>query len=193
MTALLRAGGHVVELASPLIRAADADPIQTAAGMLQEAAADRTRAQDEAEAQRQAAEAEGRAAAFAEARAEVAETVAEWTRQVDTALDARRADIAAAALAATRAIIGTFDEEAVVARLADGVLGRAGADEHVVLTVASGQADPLRERLGDRAHLEVREDPAVGRYHCTLATADGVVVAGLPTQLAALADRWGLA
>ena len=193
MTALLFTGGRAVALHSPLVRARDAAALRTSADLLAEAEAVLARAQAEADAVRAAAEAEGRRTALAEAEATVRETVGALTERVDDALAERRADIAAAALAATRAILGAFDEAEIVSRLADGVLSRKADDERVVVRVAPAHAAALTERLADRPFITVQADPAAGPFACALATADGTTVADLPVQLAALAERWGVA
>ena len=193
MTALLLAGGRAVVLESPLVRASDAVAVRSSAELLAQAELVVAHARAEADGVRAQAEAEGRRSALAEAEATVRETLVTLAERVDDALAERRADIAAAALAATRAILGTLEEAEVVGRLADGVLARAGDEERVVVRVAAAQAAAVAQRLAHRPFVTVEADVAAGPFACSLATADGTVVADLPVQLAALADRWGVA
>lgn len=193
MRAVLVAGGRAVGLDSSLVKARDVVAVRSAADLLIEAEATLARAREDAADLRTAAEAAGRRTALNEADAVVQDTVVTLTSQLTDGLAARRADIAAAALAATRTILGTFDEAELVGRLAEGALSRVLDDEQVVVRVAAEHARVLAERLAARTAVTVVGDAASGRFDCAIATADGTIVADLPVQLASLAERWGVA
>ena len=192
MTWALQAGDHVVTGASALLKARDRQPFAEALSLLAEAHKIRDRASEDAEHARAAAVAEGRQAGLAEVRDHLAAAVAAFSDTIDCELAARRADIAAAALAAARAIVGMFDEAEVTARIAERALDRVGTHDGLVISVAPAMAAAVRERLADRDGVTVREDDAAAPLDCVLHTGAGRVIASLPLQLDALAARWGV-
>lgn len=192
MTFALRAGDHVVTAGSPLLKARDAKPFTEGVALLAEARDLRDAAKTELADVRAQAVADGRAAGLTEVHDRLADAIAEMARSVDVELSARRADIAAAAFAGARAIIGSFDQADATARMAERAVDKIGAKDAIIIAVAPSIAAAVRERLADHAQVTVREDPSAAPYDCVLSTSDGRVIASLPLQLDALAARWGV-
>ncbi|MGK6354120.1 FliH/SctL family protein [Sphingomonas sp. DT-207] len=164
-----------------------------AAALLQAASAIRDQASAAAEAARIEARAEGLAEARATVEAALAEQIAGFAEAIEQHEAARRADIAAAALAAVRAIVGTLDDEALVTGIVERTLARLPVEGPIIVQLAPSMADGLAVRLADRSHVTVVADPALGSTDCVLRTSAGQVIASLSVQLDALAKRWGVA
>lgn len=193
MTFALHAGGRVVTAGSALLKARDRQAFDDALSLLEEARVIRDAAQAEADRARAAAVAEGREAGLAQIRGHLATAVTEFGARIDDELVARRADIADAALAATRAIVGSFDEAEVTARIALRAIDRIGTDDEIVITAAPTMVEAVRDKLSDRASVTVRADPQAAPLDCVLHTGSGRIIASLSLQLDELAARWGVA
>lgn len=192
MSFALQAGGHVVTTSSALLKAADRQPFANALSLLDQAREVRDHAQAEVEEASANAAAEGVRRGLAAVEDRVTTAIADMVETIDAELASRRADIAAAALAAARAIIGGFDEAEVTARLATRALDRSDTDEEIVVAVAPAMAAAVRARIAARANVTVREDPHAAPLACVLHTGSGRIIAGLDLQLDALAARWGV-
>jgi flagellar biosynthesis/type III secretory pathway protein FliH len=164
-----------------------------AAALLQAASAIRDQASAVAEAARIEARAEGLAEARATVEAALAEQIAGFAEAIEQHEAARRSEIAAAALAAVRAIVGSLDDETLVTGIVERTLARLPAEGPITVQLAPSMADGLAARLADRSHVTVVADPALGPTDCVLRTSAGQVIASLSVQLAALAKRWGVA
>ncbi len=160
--------------------------------LLRETTALRDRARDDAESARDIARREG----LTEARLAAHETMATGLADLATAIDAhaetRRADIADAAFAAARAIIGELDETDVMQRIVDRTLARLDGDKPVTIEVAPALVAPLTEHTASLAHVTVSENADFGPTDCRIHAAQGQIVASLSVQFDALAARWGL-
>lgn len=192
MTFALQAGDHVVTSPSGLLKADDRTVFSDALSLLEEARAVRDKAAADAELARVRGYAEGRETGLATVEDHLATSIADLARGIDEELAARRADIAAAALAAARAIIGTFDEAEGTARIAARAVDRVAAGESIVIAVAPRTASAVGEAMKDRPHVTIREDPDAGPLDCVVHTANGRIIASLSLQLEALAARWGV-
>lgn len=164
-----------------------------AVALLHAATAIRTRTAAEADAARAEGRAEGLAEARAQAEAELAARIVDFAAAIDRHEAARRGEVADAAYAAVRAILGELDDEALVTRMAARTLDRLPDSGPVTVLVAPEMAAQLRERLAALEHVAVAEDAGLGATDCVLRTPAGQVIAGLSTQLDALARRWGVA
>lgn len=193
MSFALQSGDHLVTAASPLLKARDRTSFDDAMSLLGQARAIRESARSEVAEARAQAVVDGRAEGLAAIGDALAAAVADLAGNIEEELAARRADIAAAALAATRAIIGTFDEADATARIASHAAARIAADEDITISVAPAMAAAVRARLADRAGATVRENPDAAPLDCVIQTGHGRVIASLPLQLSALAERWGVA
>jgi flagellar biosynthesis/type III secretory pathway protein FliH len=190
---LVHADDHVLLTSDrPVIKRADRQPLESAVAAFQDAAALRTRTAAAAEAARR----EGYEAGLAEARRDAAALIVEGLADVAASIaqhaEARRADIADAAFAATRAIIGDLDSEDVVGRIVDRTLARLDGDAPVTIDVSPAMADPLTQRLAASPHVTIVADSTLGDTECRIRGAQGQIVASLAVQLDALAARWGI-
>lgn len=164
-----------------------------AAALLQAAAAIRAKASEDAEAARAEAREEGLAEARATVEAALAEQIASFAEAIDRHEQARRADVAAAALAAVRAILGTIDDETVATGIVERTLARLPGEGRVSVHLAPAMAEVVTPRLAGLPHVAVQPDPTLGATDCVLRTSAGQVIASLSVQLDALAKRWGVA
>ncbi|SOB86439.1 Flagellar biosynthesis/type III secretory pathway protein FliH [Sphingomonas guangdongensis] len=144
-----------------------------------------------------AATAQGRAAGWqdadARAGAEIAAQVAALAAGLAAEAAQRRREIANAAFAGARAIIGALDPEEAGMRLAVHALSQLPADEAVVVACSPAIAAQVEAALAGRSGVTVRARPELGALEVELLTGAGRVVASLDVQLAALAERWGVA
>ena len=136
---------------------------------------------------------EGARGAAAQAEAEVAARVAELAGTLAAEAGARRAEIAAAALAGAEAIIGALSPDETGTRLALQAISRLPDDEHITVTCSSAIAPRLQAALAGREGVTVEIRDGFGGLQVELATGAGRIVASLDVQLAALAERWGVA
>lgn len=184
--------GTLLSSDTPVIKREQRTDFIDAAALLQAAAAIRDEASAAAEAARLAGRAEGLAEARATIEAGFAEQVAGFAAALDAHEQARRADIATAACAAVRTIIGTLDDETIVTRIVERTLARLPAEGPVAIQVAPEMAARLEQHLAELAHVAVSADPALGATDCIVRTSAGQVIASLSVQLGALAQRWGV-
>ncbi|MBO9623389.1 MAG: hypothetical protein J7500_11830 [Sphingomonas sp.] len=178
---------------TPVIKCAERSDFRNAIALFQAAAAIRDQASAAVEAARLNARAEGLAEARAAVDAAFTEQIATFAEAIERHEIARRADIAAAALAAVHAILGTLEDETLIAGIVERTLARFPAEGLVTVQVAPATAEPLAAGLAGLSHVVVAADPALGSTDCVLRTSAGQVIASLSVQLDALAKRWGLA
>lgn len=191
MTTFLRSGDAVLRLPSARIAAEDVGPMRDAMQLLEEAHSVREEARLDSQRLRSEARREGRE----EAAGELAEALANALRELaegSARENARReAAVAEAALRATRRLIGMQADEDIAAGLALEALAHTqGGSQRVV--VGSGLGAAVRERLADMPDVEVIEDSDADLFACRVETPHGTVIADLETQLATLAERWGV-
>lgn len=175
-----------------VIKASEMAAFQEAVTLLQAAAAIRDRATAASEDSRRAGYAEG----LAEARSGIAEHLAEQIADFAAALDQheqlRRSDIAEAALAAVRAIVGELADEALVPRMVERTLARLPEGGPVKVMVAPALEAAVAARLGARTYVSLVPDAGLGPADCVIRTSAGQVIASLSVQLDTLAKRWGV-
>ncbi len=176
----------------PVIKRADRKPLETALDALREASALRGRATADAEGARRTARAEGLAEARAAINALVADRLAELSAEIERHAEARRTDIADAAFAATRAIIGSFEPDDLLGRIVDRTMARIDGDAPVTIEVAPAMAENLAQRLAASTHVTIVSDDLLGPTECRIRGGQGQIVASLAVQLDALAARWGI-
>ncbi|WP_066722178.1 FliH/SctL family protein [Sphingomonas pituitosa] len=135
--------------------------------------------------------------ALATARAEIddllAGEIARFAAAIDAQEQARRAEIAEAALAAVRAVLGDLDDAALVPALVARALDRLQPQGAVNVAVAPDLAEKVAARLESPAEVGILPDPALGTRDCVIRTEQGQVIASLSVQLETLAKRWGVA
>lgn len=175
-----------------VIKRAERIDFADAMDLLQAAKAIRERAQGEAETAREAGYRDGLETARTEADAHLAEQIAGFAAALDAHEQARRGDIAEAAYAAVRAIVGEMDDVEVLPRIVERTLAQLPGEGPVTVLVAPVLAERVAARIGALEHVAVEADPALGAQDCVVRTQAGQVIAGLSVQLDMLAKRWGL-
>jgi flagellar biosynthesis/type III secretory pathway protein FliH len=176
-----------------VIKHAERIDFADAVALLHAAAAIREKTQADAKAVRSAGHAEGLAEARAAADDHVAEQISQFARALEQHEQARRSDIAEAAHAAVRAIIGELDDATILPRMVERTLARLPAEGPVSVAVAPAMAARLAERLAGMSHVAIVAEPALAPTDCVMRTSAGQVIASLSVQLDALAKRWGVA
>lgn len=176
-----------------VIRADERTAFTDAVALLAAAGEIRDEAAASADSARQAARAEGLAEADAAVRELLAGEIAGFADAIERHAEARRADVAEAAYAAVRAILGEIDDAALVTRMVERTLARLPSEAPVTFAVAPEMATALANRLAGHEHVTVVADETLGPTDCHARTAQGGVIASLSVQLDALARRWGVA
>ena len=127
------------------------------------------------------------------AAAEVTARVADLATAFADEAARRRSEIAEAAFAGARAIVGALDRNDAAIRLALHALGQVPADERVVIACSPEIAERLEDAVRGRGDVTVEPRPDLQPLEVEILAGDGRLVAGLDVQLAALAERWGVA
>jgi type III secretion protein L len=143
-------------------------------------------------AQQAAAAQEGRQIGYAEVNDVVGKALAEFARQIAEFETERRDEIANAAFAAVRAIIGDLDDEVVLRGLVTASLSRMDGATPITLEIAPSMVAAVESHFAGYPNLAIRANEALGPHDCQLLSVQGRVVADLQLQLDALAERWGL-
>lgn len=175
-----------------LIKASERQEFETVAALLAETRRLNETSKAEIEMLHQTAQARGFAEGMDKAASEFDVRIAEVALAFDAFREERRNDIAAAAFAAVKAIIGEMKPEKVIIGLVDTSLSRRDSEAPVIIEVAPDMVERLQSHLIDRAYVNVRANDGFGPYDCCLLTPQGRVVANLDVQLDALSDRWGV-
>jgi flagellar biosynthesis/type III secretory pathway protein FliH len=160
--------------------------------LLQETTDLRDQAREQSANARSAARTEGLAEARDAANKTLAIGLADIARAMDAHAETRRADIAEAAFAAARAIIGELDDSDVMQRIIDRTIARIDGDKLMTIEVAPAMVDGLAAHLGDLKHVTIAANPDFGPTDCRILAPSGQIVASLSVQFDALAARWGL-
>lgn len=190
-TTFLRAGDALLRLPSARIAAEDLAAMRDAMQLLEEARIVREEAETDSQRLREEALRDGREEAAGELAAGLADALREFSDGLARENARREAAVAAAALRATQRLIGVRAEEDIAAGLAREALAHTqGGRQRVV--VGAGLAAAVRQRLADVPDIEVVEDEAAGPFACRVVTSHGTVIADLETQMATLAERWGV-
>lgn len=176
----------------PVIKRAERIDFTDAMDLLRAAAAIRDQAQDAAETARRTGYREGLDEARAGTDAHLAAQVAGFAAALDAHEQTRRQDIAEAAYAAVRAILGELDDAELLPRIVERTLAQLPGDEPVTVLVAPALAQQVSVRTGALTHVAVEADPEMGPHDCVVRTHAGQVIASLSVQLDALAKRWGI-
>lgn len=144
-----------------------------------------------------AARNEAYTAALAVARAEIdallAGEIAQFAAAIDAQEQARRNEIAEAALAAVHAVLGELDDATLAPALVARALDRLQPQGAVIVAVAPDMAEKVAARLDTLTEVTILPDPALGAHDCAIRTEQGQVIASLSVQLETLAKRWGVA
>lgn len=190
---LIGDGSAILGGGSARIPAAQREAFTDAHALLARAAAEAASVAERVEAATERGREEGAREAAGQAEAEVAARVAELAATLAAEAGARRAEIAAAALAGAEAIVGALPREDAAVRLAVQAVERLPDDERIVILCSPAVASRLQAALAGREGVAVETRDDFGDLQVELATGAGRIVASLDVQLAALAERWGVA
>ena len=190
---LIGDGSAILGGGSSRVPAAEREAFTDAHALLARAAAEAASVAGRVEAAIARGREEGARDAAARAETEVAARLAELAASLAAEAADRRAEIAAAALAGTEAIVGALPPEEAGARLALRAIGRLPDDERIVVACSPAVAPRLQAALAGREGVVVEVRGGFGDLRVELATGAGRIVASLDVQLAALAERWGVA
>lgn len=182
----------LLDSSRPIVKAHERTAFADAVEVLAETKALRSRALADGEAARDDGRSAGLEEAKAEARQVVAASLTDVAATINAHAEARRADIAEAAFAAARAIIGDLDDTDVMQRIVDRTLARLDGDKPVTIEVAPAVANALTKHTEALDHVTVTENPDFGPTDCRIHSAQGQIIASLSVQFNALAARWGL-
>ncbi len=185
-------GNAVLTSDRAVIKRHDRVAFGDALALLRQTTSLRDQARSDAESARDTARLEGLTEARLLAHESVASGLADIATAIDTHAETRRADIAEAAFAAARAIIGDMDESDVMHRIVDRTVARLDGDKPVTIEVAPALAPALIKHTTNLTHVTVTENPDFGPTDCRIHSAQGQIVASLSVQFDALAARWGL-
>lgn len=177
---------------SARIAAQERDAFADAHALLARATDQAARVEEEVAAARAEGARQGWQDAADRASAEIAARVGELAGALADEAAQRRREIAEAAFAGARAIIGALDPDDAGVRLAVHALTQVPADEQVVVACAPALAAPLEAALAGRTGVTVQARADLAPLQVELLSGSGRVVAGLDVQLAALAERWGV-
>lgn len=164
-----------------------------AVGLLGAVREAQTRAVAATEAAREAAYATALAGARAEIEAMLASEIAQFAAAIDAQEQARRNEVAEAALAAVHAVLGDLDDATLMPALVARALDRLQPQGAVIVAVAPDLEEKVSQRLVARTEVTILSDPALGARDCVIRTEQGQVIASLSVQLETLAKRWGVA
>jgi flagellar biosynthesis/type III secretory pathway protein FliH len=185
-------GQTVIGTETPLIKAGERSEFASAVLLLQAITELRTEAEAEAKDRSETAYQEGLTQGYAEAQAQVAKLIENMAERFEAVCEERRADVADAALAATRAIIGGLDDSDVAKRLVNQALARIDNGSALVIEVAPAMQPLIGAHVAHLTHVRVEAVDALGPLDCVFQTKTGRILAGLDLQIAALGDRWGV-
>jgi type III secretion protein L len=177
---------------SPLIKATDRQAFSNAVALL-----DAAREQaNNAEAIRKAGYEEAYQKGFTDGLRDAEEKLQAEIQKFADALSIVQADyearVAEAAFAATKAIIGSLDDETVIIKIVETQLSKRADNEALRIQVAQQFAPALAKQLSGKANIEIVADSDMPPAACRLVTPDGRIVADLSLQLETLQQRWGL-
>lgn len=187
--ALLSIGGKQTLISeSPLIKRSERDEYRSAAALLEAA----TKIRDDSQRAAAAARSEAYSDAAQDAANEFATTLKTQLQNFAADLDGekenRRADIADAAFAAVKAILGEIDDTQMMRALVIKTL--SSLENQNVLSV---QLSPdMAAAIGNLDGVNIIAEPAFGPYDCCVITADSRIVASVSVQLETLAKRWSV-
>jgi flagellar biosynthesis/type III secretory pathway protein FliH len=102
--------------------------------------------------------------------------------------------IASAAFAATRAIIGQLPEDAVLSGIVQEAVARLDVQNEAIMQIEISPAmlSAVSARVQPDTAKKLTANPALTPQDCVVVTASGRLVASLDVQLESLAKRWGV-
>jgi flagellar biosynthesis/type III secretory pathway protein FliH len=190
---IFKANSHsAIGATTPIIKSNERVEFTNAVSLLQAVADLKNATETEAEARCVAAYNDGLARGYAEAQSQVAKLLEDMAARFERVCEERRSDVADAALAATKAIIGSLDNVDVAKRLVSQALVRVDNGAPLVIEVSPMIAPQIADHVSHLAHVKIEAVEGLGPLDCVFQTTTGRVLAGLDLQIAALGDRWGV-
>jgi flagellar biosynthesis/type III secretory pathway protein FliH len=177
---------------APLIKASERSEFTSAVALLQAITDLRIASEAQAKGLSETGYQEGMARGYTEAQEQVAKLIENMADRFEAVCEERRADVADAALAATKAIIGTLDDVDVAKRLVSQALARIDNGSALTIEVAPAMHARIVEHVAHLAHVRVEAVEGLGSLDCVFQTKTGRILAGLDLQISALGDRWGV-
>ncbi len=191
-TLFLDQGAPAVAVRKKVIKAHEHAHFAEADALLRGVRALTAEAEADIATRRASAEADGRKEGLAAVQTVVEDALTALAKRVDAFEGERREEIARAAYAAVRAVIGTLGDETVLDGLVTASLARIGDDAPVTIEVAPAMLARIGVQLHGRPNITLRANEALGLLDCHLVSPQGRIVADLQLQLDALAERWGV-
>lgn len=176
----------------PLIKASERAEFTRAVELLQVITDLCAAAEAEAKERTEIGYQEGIARGYAEAQGQVAKLVEDIAERFEVICEERRADVADAALAATKAIIGALDDTDVAKRIINQALARIDNGGALTIEVAPAMQPEIAAHIAHLTHVKVEAVEGLGTLECVFQTKTGRILAGLNLQISALGDRWGI-
>jgi type III secretion protein L len=126
-----------------------------------------------------------------EGAAAKAQLLAEATTRIDRAFAAAEPAIVATVLATVEKLLGSFDQQELLVRLARHAMSQLRDAKHLILRVAASEASAMAQRLAvelgsGAALVEIVGDPILAPQEAVLESEFGFVALGVEAQLAAL-------
>ena len=126
-----------------------------------------------------------------EGAAAKAQLLAEATARIDRAFAAAEPAIVATVLATVEKLLGSFDQQELLVRLARHAMSQLRDAKHLILRVAASEASAMAQRLAvelgsGAALVEIVGDPILAPQEAVLESEFGFVALGVEAQLAAL-------
>lgn len=183
----------MIGTASPLIKSDERSEFTSAIALMDAVSALRNAAEAEAQTRHDEAYEVGLAKGYSEAQAQIAKLIEDMSERFEAVCAERRADIAEAALAATKSIIGKLDDVDVTKRLVSQALVRIDNNMPLTIEVAPTMSVHIAEHVAHLSHVRVEPVEGLAALDCVFQTQKGRILAGLDLQITALGERWGVA
>jgi type III secretion protein L len=183
---------HFVGVRSGLVKKQDRESFAEATLLLRRASEINDKAEKAVAAERRAGWAEGYAAGAAAAGGELKQALSSFSAAVSDIADAHSRSVVEAAYAATVAIIGQFDDSALVDRIVRQVIAQQKDIDGIHILVSPQVHAQLLASTNGEPVIPIVSDPDLGLTDCHVVTANGRIIASLPVQLAVLRERWGM-
>ena len=182
----------MIGTSSSLIKASERSEFTNAVALMEGVSALHNAAETQAQQQRSSGYEDGLAKGYAEAQAQVASSIEGFAERFEAVCAERRADVAEAALAATKAIIGALDDVDVAKRLVSQALVRIDTAAPLTIEVSPAMSAHIVDHVSHLSHVRVEAVAKLGALDCVFQTQKGRIIAGLDVQTAGLGERWGV-
>ncbi len=182
-------GAQAVISDSALIKRSERQDYETSAALLSAASQIRDDCANAAALARSEAYADATEAARAEFTHSLNTQLQNFAVDLERDKEARRNDIADAAFAAIKAILGEIGNAEMMQAMVAKTLSNLEKQEVLAVHVSPAIFAAIAPING----IEIIPDPAFGPYDCRVVTAEGRIIASLSVQLDTIAKRWGVA